>query len=77
VPARGVTIRAGAAHEARARDLARLLQAAHGAAVSVERGNDSELTVWVGEERVATRGWLGFPKDADVVSRVGEKLPPR
>lgn len=44
------------------------------AALSV--GNPGELTVWVGDTKVAEKTWSGFPDPDDVVDAVREAIRP-
>jgi hypothetical protein len=37
-------------------------------------GDRGEFTVWVGDEVVAKKNWLGFPDDEKVVTAVREAL---
>jgi hypothetical protein len=37
-------------------------------------GSLGEFTVWVGERKVAEKGWIRFPSDAKIVSAVGDAL---
>lgn len=37
-------------------------------------GDRGEFTVWVGDEVVAKKNWLGFPDDGKVVAAVREAL---
>ncbi len=37
-------------------------------------GNRGEFTVWVGDEKVAEKGWIRFPADEKVVAAVNEAL---
>lgn len=37
-------------------------------------GDRREFSVWVGEERVAERGWFTFPSEAKVVKAVRDAL---
>lgn len=39
-------------------------------------GGRGEFTVWVGERKVAAKGWSGFPEEDEVVERVRAALPP-
>ena len=37
-------------------------------------GGRGEFTVWVGDEVVAKKNWLGFPQDEKVVAAVREAI---
>ncbi|MBA2734577.1 MAG: hypothetical protein H0U54_17080 [Acidobacteria bacterium] len=37
-------------------------------------GDRGEFTVWVGDEVVSRKNWLGFPQDEKVVTAVREAL---
>ena len=37
-------------------------------------GGRGEFTVWVGDRKVAEKGWLTFPSDAKIVTAVREAL---
>jgi hypothetical protein len=54
--------------------VAALLKQRFGLAVQLEEGGRGEFTVWLGEERVAKKGLLGFPEDERVVAAVERRL---
>jgi hypothetical protein len=37
-------------------------------------GSRGEFTVWVGERKVAEKGWIRFPSDVKVLAAVREAL---
>jgi hypothetical protein len=37
-------------------------------------GGRGEFTVWVGDDRVAEKTWMGFPSDDDVLNGVRQAL---
>jgi hypothetical protein len=37
-------------------------------------GSRGEFTVWVGEQKVAGKGWIRFPSDARVLEAVRQAL---
>ena len=38
------------------------------------QGNVGEFTVWVGDKRVAAKGWLTFPADRKILDAVRAEL---
>ncbi len=44
--------------------------------VELVYGDRGEFTVWVGEQKVAEKGWLRFPSDETVISSVKQALEP-
>jgi hypothetical protein len=51
-----------------------LIQQTLGIEPELVEGNRREFTVWVGEEKVAEKGWLRFPSDRKVLSAVQRAL---
>jgi len=51
-----------------------LLKRELGADVETVHGNVGEFTVWVGEKRVAAKGWLTFPADRKILDAVRAEL---
>lgn len=45
-----------------------------GAEAELIEGNRGEFTIWVGEQKVAEKGWLRFPSDEKVVAAVKDAL---
>ena len=45
-----------------------------GVEVELVEGGRGEFTVWVGERRVAKKGWVRFPSDQRVVAEVRQAL---
>ena len=56
--------------------MAALLKQQLGLETRLEEGGRGEFTVWLGEERVAGKGLLGFPSDDSVVEAVRRRLGP-
>jgi hypothetical protein len=54
--------------------VAALLKKELGADVERVQGNVGEFTVWVGERRVAAKGWLMFPADRKILDAVRAEL---
>ena len=54
--------------------MAALLKKELGAEVQTIKGNVGEFTVWVGEKRVSTKGWLRFPADRRILEAVRAAL---
>jgi hypothetical protein len=38
------------------------------------KGDPGEFTVWVGDQQVAKKGWLGFPSEQKVVDAVRQAM---
>ena len=54
--------------------MAELLKRELGAEAELVEGGRGEFTVWVGDQVVAKKGWLGFPDDEKVLEAVREAL---
>ena len=54
--------------------MAELLKKELGVETNLVEGDRGEFTVWVGDEVVAKKGWLGFPEDEKVLEAVREAL---
>lgn len=54
--------------------MADLLKKELGIETKLIEGGRGEFTVWVGDEVVAKKNWLGFPADEKVVTAVREAL---
>ena len=54
--------------------MAELLKRELGVEATLVEGDRGEFTVWVGEEIVAKKGWLGFPDDRKVLAAVRQSL---
>ena len=57
--------------------MAALLKTELGADVETVQGSVGEFTVWVGEKRVAAKGWLTFPADRKILDAVRSELKQR
>ena len=54
--------------------MAALIKQETGADTGLVEGGRGEFTVWVGDRKVAEKGWLGFPADNDVLAAVQQAL---
>ena len=54
--------------------MAELLKKELNVETSLIAGGRGEFTVWVGDEVVAKKNWLGFPEDEKVLAAVREAL---
>ncbi len=54
--------------------MAELLKGELGVEATLVKGDRGEFTVWVGEEMVAKKGWLGFPDDEKILAAVRRSL---
>ena len=54
--------------------MADLLKKELGVDTELVAGDRGEFTVWVGEEVVAKKNWLGFPDDEKVLAAVRQAL---
>jgi len=54
--------------------VADLLKKELGVETKLVAGDRGEFTVWVGEEVVAKKNWLGFPDDDKVLAAVRQAL---
>jgi len=54
--------------------VAALLKKELGADVERVEGNVGEFTVWVGNKRVSTKGWVRFPGDRKIIEAVRAEL---
>lgn len=54
--------------------MADLLKTELGVETKLIAGDRGEFTVWVGDQVVAKKNWLGFPNDEKVVTAVREAL---
>ena len=54
--------------------MADLLKKELGVETKLVAGDRGEFTVWVGEEVVAKKNWLGFPDDEKVLTAVRQAL---
>ena len=50
--------------------MADLLKKELGVETEIIAGDRGEFTVWVGDDVVARKGWLGFPDDQKVLAAV-------
>ena len=57
--------------------MADLLKKELGVETKLVAGDRGEFTVWVGDEVVAKKNWLGFPQDEKVVTAVREAIAVR
>ena len=58
----------------RAARVAELLKTELGIETALIKGDAGEFTVWVNEDQVAQKGWLGFPSDKKVLEAVRTAL---
>jgi len=58
----------------RAARAAALIKEAAGLDADLIEGARGEFTVWVGEELVAKKDWLGFPSETDVLAAVRQAI---
>jgi hypothetical protein len=54
--------------------VAALLKRELGMDVETVQGSVGEFTVWVGDKRVAAKGWLTFPADRKILDAVRAEL---
>ena len=54
--------------------MAALLKRELGMDVETVQGSVGEFTVWVGDKRVAAKGWLTFPADRKILDAVRAEL---
>lgn len=54
--------------------MAAILKSELGVEPELVEGSRGEFTVWVGERRVAQKGWLRFPSDEKVLAAVRQAL---
>jgi hypothetical protein len=54
--------------------VAELLKKELGVETELTAGDRGEFTVWVGDEVVARKNWLGFPGDEKVLEAVRSKV---
>jgi hypothetical protein len=54
--------------------VADLLKKELGVETKLIAGDRGEFTVWVGDEVVAKKNWLGFPEDEKVLTAVRQAL---
>jgi hypothetical protein len=54
--------------------VAALIERALGIEPELEEGGRGEFTVWVGDEKVAQKGWIRFPSDQKVMAAVQQAL---
>lgn len=54
--------------------MAALLKSKLGVQAHLIEGDRGEWTVWVGDEKVAAKGWILFPSDGSVVEAVKNAL---
>jgi hypothetical protein len=54
--------------------VAALIKKELGVEPELEEGGRGEFTVWIGEEKVAQKGWIRFPSDQKVMAAVRQAL---
>ena len=54
--------------------MAELLKKELNVETNLIEGDRGEFTVWIGDEVVSKKNWLGFPQDEKVVTAVREAL---
>jgi hypothetical protein len=54
--------------------VAALIKRELGVEPELEEGGRGEFTVWIGDKKVAQKGWITFPSDQKVMAAVRQAL---